>query len=69
MPTFVILHRPPDDTAKFEMYVTSTPTAPEALAAVLRAFKLEGNVEVNGRPLTEKDASALALTPGEVRKL
>jgi hypothetical protein len=68
MPGFVLLLRPPTKT-EFELYVTTAPTGPEALAAVIKEFDLDGEAEVNGKPLSEKDAAALGLAPGEVRKL
>ena len=69
MPGFVHVHRPPDRTGDFELYVAVTETSPEAVTAIKERFGLGGWLEVNGRPLDDRTVAALGLAPGDVRAM
>lgn len=70
MPAYVIIHRSPEKLlSEFTLYVAVTDTPEQACAAVEKKFELEGECEVNGKPLTEATASALGLSVGDVRTM
>jgi hypothetical protein len=65
---FVVLHRPDGPKGPFLLYVAMTETRQQAIEAV-RKFAPLGDLEINGNPLADKTAAALALAANEVRRL
>jgi hypothetical protein len=69
MQGYIVINRRGIERAGFVMYVAMVGSEQEALAAVKAEFNPPAEPEINGLPLQDSTVSALALRPGEVRRL
>jgi hypothetical protein len=67
---YVVINRPNGQRGEpFVLYVAMAESRQAALEIVRSMFRLTGDLEVNGDALAETTVEALALQPGETRRL